>query len=147
MKKNKLFKRFLTLVMACLMTFGASASVFAAEPTVAEPVNETSSMDTADVVPLNDTQAIILDNIASGASKSDTGYLDHYIGLTKRFECHLTTYGSTSGSVSVVLYKPNGQTATSFSLSSSNPSYSKTFTLPSSGDWRMVENDKIKVTK
>ena len=39
MKKNKLFKRFLTLVMACLMTFGASASVFAAEPTVAEPVN------------------------------------------------------------------------------------------------------------
>lgn len=79
MKKNKLFKRFLTLVMACLMTFGASASVFAAEPTVAEPVNETSSMDTADVVPLNDTQAVNVNSFCSFLAKKYVGFWQRHL--------------------------------------------------------------------
>lgn len=150
MKKHNFLKRFMVLSMACLMAFGMSVTAFAAAPEVSEPVNDVSTSDSMDIVPLDNTQAIILDNIASGSSKSSSGYLDHYIGLSKTFECYLTTYGATSGNVSVILYKPNGEIGTSFSLSSSNASYTKKFTLPSSGDWKMSAyngtNNRVTVT-
>ncbi len=151
MKKNSFFKRFIGLAMACIMVFGMSVSAFAAETSEeVKSKNDVSTSNFTDVAPLDNTQAIILDFIPSGSSKSDTGYLDHYVGLSKTFKCYLTTYGNTSGDVTVILYKPNGDIATSFKLNSGNTSYSKKFTLPSSGNWKMSAyngtNNKVTVT-
>lgn len=138
---KKFVKRCATLLMAGIMVLGMSFSAFASEPQTADVIDKSvvsESETLGDVSTYDNTQAIILGKIQPQTSASDYGYLDHYIGLNKTFKCFLTTYGSTTGNISVILYKPNGETATSFTLNSSNPSYSKTFFLPSSGDYRMV---------
>lgn len=153
MKNCKFGKRFVAFAMICAMMLVSSIPAFAAEPVSEMVANENNVAVVTEetmATPLDNTQAIILDFIQSGSSKSDTGYLDHYIGLSKTFKCVLTTYGATSGNVTVVLYKPNGDIATSFTLNSSNKTYTKKFTLPSSGDWRMSAyngtNNQVTVT-
>lgn len=153
MKKLGFVKRIGAILTACALTLGMSVSAFAAEndtKTETASAVETVASEASEATTRNSTQGIILDFIPSMQSKSDTGYLDHYIGLTKTFECYLTTYGSISGDVTVILYNPKGEIATSFKLNSSTTSYSHTFFLPSSGDWKMSAfngtNDKVTVT-
>lgn len=135
MKKNKLVKRLVTFVMATIMMFGTSLSAFAAENVTSNTADE--YVISEGVSTYSNTSAWVI-GLGSQQSGSDIAHLDSYIGLSKTFTVSLE--GSVgSGTVSVYIKRvSDGEIVGSWGLTSSQTTKSTTFTLPKSGDYKMV---------
>ncbi len=134
MKNIKLGKRLVTFGMAAIMMFGTSVSAFAAENTTSNTTHE--YVVNKGVSTYSNTSAWV--TVGSQQSGYDYAHLDSYIGLSKTFTVSLE--GNVgAGTVSVYIKRvSDGETVGSWGLTSSQKTKSTTFTLPKSGDYKMV---------
>ena len=140
--KAKVLKRFIALVMSVLLMLGASVSAFATDvpSDVSTNLVETSDSSSDATVP---TRRNTYDVGTCPGHGTLTLYttLDPYIGFQKTL--YISVYVPSldvqpSNGITVTVYKPDGNTLTSFFAYPRKEEYYLPFTLPSSGTYRVV---------
>lgn len=146
MKKTSLAKRIVMTVLAVVMVMCMSIPAFAAES-----IN-VSAASNEGVMPLSNPATT--PEIPVGGDYELTVDLSSYLGINKIFSIttEYATYpanGQFTGGVTCQVYKPNGELLCAWFMNASDYR-SEEFTLPSSGQYRVViwndTNVKVKVT-
>ncbi len=151
MKYIKIRKTIESFILAVIIMVGTSSVAFAAEPNSFNTTNLQPLSKESDVTPLlNDNLSAWVEPVEPNGTASDRAYLDSYIGFTKKFEVTLLippTDTQMEGYVELVLKKDStNENIASWTLSYSNQSGSKTFTLPASGYYTLVVYNHSNVT-
>lgn len=146
MKKTSFARRIVMAVLAVIMVMCMSIPAFAAENTNVFAVSNESVMPRSNPATTPE--------IAVGGDYEFTVDLSSYIGIKKIFSIatDYTTYpanGQFTGGVTCQVYKPNGELLCAWFMNAGDYR-SEEFTLPSSGQYRIVvwndTNVKVKVT-
>ena len=146
MKKTSLARRIVMTVLAVVMVMCMSIPAFAAENT------NVSAASNEGIMPRSDSATTR--EILVGEEYIFSVNLSSYLGIKKIFSIttEYATYptnGQFTGGVTCQVYKPNGELLCAWFMNASDYR-SEGFTLPSSGQYRVVvwndTNVKVKVT-
>lgn len=123
MKKLKFTKRIISLLLATIMIFGMSTTVFAY------------------------SSSCTIGTVAPGTTKQGHITLSPYVGLGKNIYAELVggkiEYGENI--TILIVRESNNKTLTQFNLNYANNAYSYGITLPASGDYRVTIQNNTSV--
>lgn len=132
MKKCKIARGIIAFALVVIMMFGTTMSAFAAESNEVERNAEVTTT-------YGNNLSALVSNLESGKGGSAIAHLDSYVGITKKFTVTLLASVGNSGTVSIYIKRvSDGSVVGSWGLSSGKTTDSTTFTLPKSGDYKMV---------
>lgn len=141
--RTKLFKRLGACVLACMMVFGASTSVFAAEMENSNEVTIAGSASDENVVPLADTA--VTGTVLPWNSTTLWPHLSSYIGFSKTIRITTQSSGGNGG-VDIELVKDGNLKSDGNWLMGVNDVGEWTLTLPSSGNYELRVHNKSDAT-
>lgn len=143
MKKTSLVRRILMAVSTVVMIMVVSIPAFAAENANVYAISNEG------VMPI-DAEYSSADIPAGGESEFYV-YLDSYVGVSRtlRLSAEYSTLppagSSITGFTTCIVYKPNGELLGAWNINVNN-SYRETFTLPSSGAYRVIVYNDTNIT-
>lgn len=132
--KNKIFKRFASLLLVVVMIFSTTNVAFAKEPTNEDTTSMTESGVTQNASERKNYGRRVI--CPSNGATSVEFELKSYIGFTQRLTVNATS-NSPTGMLILHLYSPNGALRSDDWLMGVNEVATWDIFLPASGTWRL----------